>query len=693
MGSSPNAGAKILTMQYLNNTIAVTYQELTRGDDGEAVLSVSNYKALMRRKQLIIIRPGKGLGHPALIEWASLPTRFKEKFCSKYGNPEAMLNKDEEMLRYDQQAKEFFADYILENGSRIKEDKQMEYVINASVLNRLIEMTRLQHTQRRMKNNTTPVNWEPIFEECEKLRDEYGHTLPKSNARLKDRIRQYKSEGYICLISGKLTNDNAIKITPEAGRQIIALKRCRVPVLNTVQIFEEFNRIAEYKGWKPLKSISSLQQFLDRPEVMIQWKDTEQGELKAKMMYSRQNATILPSCRDAIWYGDGTRVNIYYKAYINGKYQAVATQVFEVVDAYSEALIGFHISDKENFESMYEAYRNAIESTGHLPVELIYDNQGGTKREDARMWLAKIATCSRPTAPYNAPSKTIESIFGRFQSQVLHKLWHFTGANIQAKKDSSKINTEFLLENIEHLPTYNEMLEIYKECRMEWNSMQHFKYAKPRMQLYLESVNPEAVQLTETLRRELFWMTTSKPSTFTARGIQITVDKRKYLYEVLDSEGMPDMKWRSKNTGREFWVQYDPHDMTTVRLCTKDQYGLRFEVEAKPYITIHRAMMDQEDGERSFLKLQELANKKERIRRHILNHQLEVEHGVSPEQLGLNSPGLLGIKNGEYERLAEEVMREMQMEEMNAVPVLAGSLGQVQKQQSNFDAISAYDKM
>lgn len=680
-------------MQYLNNTIAVTYQELTRRDDGEPVISISNYRNLQLRKQIIIIRPGKGLGHPALIEWASLPTRFKERFILKYGDPEAMLNKGEEMLKYDQQAREFFAEYILENGSRIKEDKQTEYIINASVLNRLIEMSQLQHTQRRMKNNTTPVNWEPIYEECKKLRGEYGHTLPKSNARLRDRIRQYKAEGYVCLISGKLTNDNAIKITPAAGRQIIALKRCRVPVLNTAQIFEEFNRIAEGKGWKPLKSISSLQQFLDRPEIMIQWKDTEQGELKAKMMYSRQNATILPSCRDAIWYGDGTKINIYYKAYINGKYQAASAQVFEVVDAYSEAFIGYHISDRENFETMYEAYRKAIESTGHLPVELIYDNQGGTKREDAKMWLAKISICSRPTAPYNAPSKTIESIFGRFQAQVLHKLWFYTGANIQAKKDSSKINAEFLLENVDNLPTYSEMLQIYAECREQWNNMPHYKYDKPRMQLYLESANPQAVQLTDTLKRELFWMTTAKPSTFTAKGIQITIEKRKYVYEVLDEDGMPDMKWRSRNTGREFWVQYDPHDMSVVRLCTKDQYGLRFETEARPYITVHRAMMEQKEGERSFLKLQELANKKERIRRQILNHQLELEHGVAPEQFGLNSPSLLGIKNSEYERLAEEVMREMEMEEMGTVPVMANTLGQIQKQQSNFDAISAYDKM
>ena len=63
-----------------------------------------------------------------------------------------------------------------------------------------------------------------IIGTADRLRDSYGHTLPENAARLKDKINQYKKEGYSCLISKKMGNDNTLKITEEAGNMIIALK-------------------------------------------------------------------------------------------------------------------------------------------------------------------------------------------------------------------------------------------------------------------------------------------------------------------------------------------------------------------------------------------------------------------------------------------------------------------------------------
>ena len=54
--------------------------------------------------------------------------------------------------------------------------------------------------------------------------------------------------------------------------------------------------------------------------------------------------------------------------------------VYEVVDAYSEVLLGYYISDHENFEAQYNAYRMAVQVSGHKPYEIVHDNQGGHKR-------------------------------------------------------------------------------------------------------------------------------------------------------------------------------------------------------------------------------------------------------------------------------------------------------------------------
>lgn len=685
-GSNPSLPAKDIVMEYLGNIIAVTVDELIRDNDGASVMTYANYKNLSsRRPVLTILRQGKGLGHNALIEYASLPARFKERFVAKYGNPEDMLNRDKDALRMDMEAREFFENYELSDGSHIKSDKIDEYVINASVLNRLLELSNLQRSRRNMSGNRTPIFWEAIYNTCEILRDEYRHTLPKNEARLRDKLRIYKAEGYACLVSGKLTNGNALKITAEAGRQIIALKRSKTPVYSNQQLFEKFNEIAAIKGWKPLKSTNALVAFLNRPEIEIQWKDAQLGDKAAKMLYARQNSTILPAVRDALWYGDGTKLNLYYKTFQGGKWVPASLQVFEVVDASSEVLLGYNISNVENFESMYEAYRNAIEFAGHLPEELVFDNQGGTKRADASEWLKKISRLSRPTQPYNGPSKTIENIFSRFQSQVLHQFWFFTGGNVTAKSDRSKQDLDFIMANIQNLPTYQELVELYPKLRDQWNNMLHPKYLVPRIQYYMSTQNAQAIVVNDAVKRDLFWITAPRPCTFTPYGLVITIKGQKYQYEVLDKEGFPDLDWRAKNTGRQFYVSYDPREMSTIRLYTKDDYGYQFVTEAKPYVQIHRALRDQTEAERSFIRKMEEAIKEDRVRRQLESVALELEFGTAPEQRGLARPGLKGVSQKTYERMADR----------QAAAVYPASVGQMDKAVSNmtYDEVSALDRL
>lgn len=51
--------------------------------------------------------------------------------------------------------------------------------------------------------------------------------------------------------------------------------------------------------------------------------------------------------RDALWYGDGTKLNLYYR---NEQGKMCTTGVYEVMDAYSETLLGYDIAPNENFD-------------------------------------------------------------------------------------------------------------------------------------------------------------------------------------------------------------------------------------------------------------------------------------------------------------------------------------------------------
>jgi len=653
--------------------------ELTRSDDGEAVMSRSAYDHLVTRGRVNVLRPGKGLGSYALIEYHSLPERFRLRFEAKYGNPEKIMKQEDMPLAADSEAQKYYHEYLLPNGEHLPEDKQTEYTLNARVLNALREMRGTQKAMRRACNNNTPVIWSNIFATAEELRQAYGHTLPKSEARLRDKLRQYTKEGYACLVSGKFCNANTLKITKAAGRQIVALRRCRVPVYTTKQLFEEFNRIAERRGWKRLASQSSLVQYLERPEIKPLWYDAVYGELAAKQLYARRNKTEMPTMRDSLWYGDGTKLNLFYKAVENGKTVVRSASVYEVIDAYSETLLGYAVSDTENFDAQFRAFRMAIETAGHKPYEIVTDNQGGQRSKIAQKFFANICRINRPTAPYNAPSKSIESVFGRFQKQVLHKDWRFTGGNITSK-EAWKINREFLEANKEKLFTYEEMLEAYSVARSKWNAMKHYQTGIAHEEMYRTSVNPATERVTELDMIDLFWLTTERPSIFTADGITIQYQNRKYTYEVLTSDGTPDYAWRSENTGREFFVRFDPKSMDRALLYEQTPMGLRYETVAYPYLTVRRNIQEQQEGDMELIRYNDEANKRERVRRQIEAHALELEHGVAPEQHGLRTPAIKGISEKEYERLADTVV--VVPSEQYSEPV---TVGEYTKAVSNLD--------
>lgn len=676
--------------------VCVTVDDLTRCDDGEAVMSKHNYDYHIKKNKFIIIRPGKGLGSYALIDYATLPERFRIRIEAKYGNPADIIKEEamKETMIIDTKARKYYAEeYILPNGEHLSEEKISEYTINASVLNELITILSNRTTMRKALGGSTQKLWETVTGTVEKLRLSYGHTLPENHARLKDKINTYKRDGYESLISRKLCNEYSLKITEEAGNQIIALKRSRVPVYTNEQIFREFNRLAAIRGWKELKSIKSLTQFLGRPEVEPLWYDAVHGELKAHQRYVRKNKTILPQLRDALWYGDGTKVNLFYRDYIDGKLVVRTTNVYEVMDAATEVLLGFHISEIENSEQQYYAFRMAVETAAHRPYELVVDNQGGHKKNDSIGFLSNISLHHRFTAPNSGQSKTIESAFGRFQAEVLHKDWRFTGQNITARRSSSRPNMEFVNANKESLFTLQELKAEYAKARREWNSMEHFATKQPRKEMYLQSINEKTPSVDNLDMIELFWQTTPIPSTYTSAGITIQVDGRKYTYEVYGADGMPDNQFYNENTFRKFHVRYDPMNMTEVRLYVNDSSGMRYVATARPFAQIHRALQDQAPGEMTFFRAQDERNKKNRVDRQMAAAALEMAHGVAPEQHGLNRPKIQGLNVAKVERIMDDNLRKAKQEKASELNIPT-SPGEYEKYISNIthDKIQAYNK-
>ncbi len=485
--------------------------------------------------------------------------------------------------------------------------------------------------------------------------------------------------GYISLISN-YGNDNSQKITAEAGEWLVARYSSMHNMVTLSQLHLEYNVKAIEKGWKHLKSLEAIDIYLNKPEIKPKWYASRYGELNFKEKYTRQHRTLMPTLRDSLWYSDGTKLNYFY---LNESGKVETCTVYEVIDTYSEVLMGHHVSKTEDYEAQYHAFKSALKFSEHKPYELKYDNQGGHSKLNTGGFLQQIAHLSLNTAPYNGKSKTIESIFGRFQSQFLHKDWFFTGQNIQAVKLESKVNMEFVLANKNNLPTLPEIKEIYRKRREEWNNAPHPKTGIARIEMYRNSVNEGTKKLELWDMIDIFWLMTDKPNTYRASGIEIQVKKERFAYEVLTPEGKPDLAFLSNNVDRKFYVKYDPEDMTLAAIYTQDATGFRFVAHLHPYIKIQRNVQEQMEGDMAFIKSMELANKVIRLQVQEESEALLERQGEHPGQHGLVMPKVKGVKT------SPTSPKERQKK--------AGSLGEYMKEVSmaiadvEEDNVSLYD--
>lgn len=632
-------------MEYYNKILCVTFAELTGGRD--PVMKANTLKCNVQRSNIACARRGGGEGTQALYVWSSIPEKYRRRFVATYGDPEEKMREamTKASIKIDAKAREYYEAYTYmdkDGQERHLTEKMIEeYTINASVLGELEKMAARRQAIRSSLNAPMSGAWDLILDSAERMRESYGHTLPGTLARLKTRLKAWKADGYQSVVSGKLGNSSALKITGDFLKLIVALKRSKVPVYTDAQLFEKANEIAEKRGWKPIRSLSGMKKWLNSPSVEPLWYDAVYGEQAARQRYGRKHKTALPTRRDTLWYGDGTKLNLYYRDE-QGKVRT--TQVYEVIDAMSEVLLGYCISDTEDYEAQYHAYRMAIQKSGHKPYEIVYDNQGGHKKLDSDGFIGKICRVHRPTQPYNGESKTIESVFGRFQSQILHKDWRFTGQNVTAKKASSRPNVEFIEANKDSLYTLEELKDAYAAARKEWNEGVHPATGERRIDMYEKSVNEETQEVTLHDMVDMFWVFTKRMATFTDQGLQVTIKGEKRQYEVCSSPGVPDHEWRRKHTYERFIVAYDPYDFASIRLYTKGTDGsLRFERTAEPYILIHRALQDQQGtDDAKFIRQEQEANLQDRIERTVAGRTIAAEHGTDAEQQGLHSPKLKG---------------------------------------------------
>ena len=261
-------------MEYYGKILCISYKDLTYDDrpvireDGKAdysksralrghhpsmlsmeelapIMSVPNYKKLAARKEINVVRPGKGLGSYALVEIATMPLRFQERIKLKYGDMKEDIIRNWLGSHYhiDAKAREFYTRFRFDNGDALPPEHIQEYTVNASVIEAVMRAME-DATFMRKAMKAGPVNWGELAGAISYYQAEFGHTLPVSSNRFKKRVNDFKANGYESLISRKFMNQNRRKVTYDIERLLLSIDAQPEQPFNTT-VWEQYNMFVQ----------------------------------------------------------------------------------------------------------------------------------------------------------------------------------------------------------------------------------------------------------------------------------------------------------------------------------------------------------------------------------------------------------------------------------------------------------------
>ena len=107
-------------MELYNNLLCLTIDEVI-----PSIFRRDNFYYHVKKGNVRMAREARGLGHYALIEYDSLPARFKAKYIEVYGADahEIMAKETKSAFVLDGKTREFYTEYLLENGEHLPEGR------------------------------------------------------------------------------------------------------------------------------------------------------------------------------------------------------------------------------------------------------------------------------------------------------------------------------------------------------------------------------------------------------------------------------------------------------------------------------------------------------------------------------------------------------------------------------------------
>ena len=500
-------------MEYYGNRLCISARELVDG----GIVSQSNYQNWVNRKRIDVVRRGGGAaGQYALVAVESLPRDYRAKVQALYPDGDLTHLKGWVCSNYevDQQAMCFFHSRE-QAGWDLSPEKIREYVVNASVLNCCIRLYERAATAQKLFGGK--YNWEQMAKAIEALREEYGHTLPASTLRFRQKVNEYKKEGYGCLISGKFGNQSARKVDYKTERLILGLAILPNKPFNT-NIAEMYNMFVcgELDVYDPKTG------ELMNPDDFVDKRTGEPKELSestiANYLNKPANKTLIEHSLMS-WTtfmheqmphvhrhgGDFSLSQITMddvdltRKLKDTKQRVHAYYAYDVV---SQCVVGASYARKKDEGLVVDCFRDMfrlIEKQGWgMPAGIEVENHLMTQYKDGFLQAGVAFPFVHFCAPQNSQEKYAEPLNGAKKRSVIHKnhegIGRFYGKG-KWRQEYKKVSDETneLYEDKEYF-SWDQLVAEDRRDSYEWNHQLHPNQKKfpgmTRWDVLCERINP-----------------------------------------------------------------------------------------------------------------------------------------------------------------------------------------------------------
>lgn len=419
------------------------------------------------------------------------------------------------------------------------------------------------------------------------------HAFKLNSVReLRQRITPFKKflkstctlqEACASLVSKRNGNANAQKIEYDQQALLVQLYSDANAKPNFEQVWMMYTRRASQMCslglWEQsaLISPSTVRAYLMKPGTRQLWYEARHGYQEYRNVFDPVVQRQRPTYANALWVIDGTPLHQYFQHLDKGKY--FRWNIFTILDAHSQCLLGFWISDKEDTASVLGALRSACLVTGNMPVQVLYDNGSAITSYRAQHAIDAISVVSFPAKAGNARSKVVEGWFHWYNENVQKFRSGFTHNPFAARLDNRPNREALALAVKENRLTLasNALDQIITDLNIANNIPRPFLGNISPLAAYRKSVEQTASKqrrFSEAIDIEAFYTEPGeqkkirtyhegKPTTvsawvpqlypFTNRGIDITINGQPFTYDV------EDPAFRATHIGQKFSVRFEPN--------------------------------------------------------------------------------------------------------------------------------------